>query len=108
MCDIYDDDGDDSSFGSELELPERSVGEDREESGGEEDEVQITHDPQLSKQMVSLSSNARTSNHRKITYVMRRKTMSEVVQIPRIIPRSDEWRTCWQADLAACFSLLLN
>ena len=82
LLNMYDNDDDDEmSFGSVL-LPEESEVEDKEESVIEEDEVQINHDPELSSQMVSVSSNSRSSNHRKITYVMRRKTMTEVVQIP--------------------------
>ena len=91
LLNMYDND-DDESYGSGLELPEESEGEDQEESVVEEDEVQITYDPQLPNE-VSLGSNARKSNQSKASYVMRRKTMNEVVYIPKITTRSDEWRT---------------
>jgi hypothetical protein len=61
LLNMYDDDDDDESYGSGLELPEESEGEDQEESVVEEDEVQITYDPQLPNE-VSLGSNARKSN----------------------------------------------
>ena len=47
LLNMYDNDDDDESYGSGLELPEESEGEDQEESVVEEDEVQITYDPQL-------------------------------------------------------------
>ena len=88
---MYDND-DDESYGSGLELSEESEGENQEESVVEEDEVQITHDPQLPND-VSSGSNARKSNQSKASYVMRRKTMNEVVYIPKITTKSDDWAT---------------
>ena len=75
LLNMYDND-DDESYGSGLELSEESEGENQEESVVEEDEVQITHDPQLPNE-ASLSSNARKSTQSKASYVMRRKTMNE-------------------------------
>jgi len=92
LLNMYDNDDDDESYGSGLELPEESEGEDQEESVVEEDEVQITHDPQLPND-VSSGSNARKSNQSKASYVMRRKTMNEVVYIPKITTKSDDWAT---------------
>jgi hypothetical protein len=56
LLNMYENDDDDESYGSGLELPEESEGEDQEESVVEEDEVQITHDPRLSEQTVILPS----------------------------------------------------
>jgi hypothetical protein len=76
----------------EQEQPERSGSESSGGSDDEEDEVQITYDPQLPNE-VSLGSNARKSNQSKTSYVMRRKTMNEVVYIPKITTKSDDWAT---------------
>ena len=92
MNDMNDDYGDEWSFDGESEHPDQNGSEGLEGSGDEDDEVQITHDPLHPIHPVA-SNPPPKSTQRPKSVVMRRKITHEVVTIPRIIAKREEWAT---------------
>jgi hypothetical protein len=94
---FHDDDDDDlldwanDQLGKDSERPDLS-GSDGSEESEEEDEVQITHDPKEKILPKQRNPNPKPPTKRQPSVVLRRQLLPEVVCIPKIKPKNEEWR----------------